>query len=125
MASQTNGTPVLADGQVDNPNHDPEKTDAAIRAFNEACQKLLRYSGGLKSIRASLAVAASSDDWGLEGGKFTAGGQQVNWPLPISIAEILELREAARNDLQVAVKALLEVELNPLQWARVAGEYWE
>ena len=125
MASRTNGTPVISDGQVDNPNHDPEKTAEAIRAFSDACRKLLRYSGGLKSARASMAAAASSDDWGLEGGKFTADGRQLNWPMAVNLAEILELREAARNDLQVAVKLLLEVELNPMQWARVAGEFWE
>lgn len=125
MDSQTNGTPVLADGQVDNPNQDPVKTDAAIRAFAAACLKVLRCNGGLKSIRTSLAAAASTDDWGLEGGKFTADGRQVNWPLSAKIAEILEEREVARNELQAAVKQLLAVDLNARQWARVAGEFWE
>ena len=123
MDHRPNGTPLDPSGQE--PNHDPEKTAEAIRAFAAVCQKLLRYSGGLKSARASMAAAAGSDDWGLEGGKFTADGRQLNWPLSVNLAEILELREAARNDLQEAVKMLLEVGLNPMQWARVAGEFWE
>ena len=108
--------PVTTGGQEDNPNHDPEKTDAAIRTFSAACFKLLRCSGGLKSARASMAVAAASEQWGLEGDHFTADGRQLNWSLSATIAEILEERERARNDLQASVKQLLEVELNPSQW---------
>ena len=125
MDHRPNGTPALADGQADNPNQDPEKTALAIRAFSAACLKVLRCSGGLKGARASMAAAASTDDWGLEGGKFTADGRQLNWPLSATIAEMLEEREVARNQLQGAVKLLLEVELNPAQWARVASEFWE
>lgn len=123
MDSQTNPTSEHTDGQVD--NHDPKQTDAAIRAFSAACLKILRCTGGLKSIRTSLAAAASTDAWGLEGGQFTADGRQVNWPLSATIAEILEERERARNDLQDAVKQLLAVGMNPAQWARIAGEFWE
>ena len=72
-----------------------------------------------------MAVAAGSDDWGLEGGKFTADGRPISWPLPVTVAEALQEREEARNELQAAVKLLLDVYLNPMQWARVAGEYWE
>lgn len=120
MASQSNGTPLNGERQ------DIEKrTDAAIRAFAAACLRLLRVGGGLKTARTSMAAAASSEDWGLEGGRFTADGRQLNWPLSTVIAEMLEEREDARNELQAAVKLLLDVDLNPAQWARVAGEFWE
>ena len=64
MDHRPNGTPLDLGGQADNPNHDPVKTDAAIRAFSAACLKVLRCNGGLKSIRTSLAAAASTDQWG-------------------------------------------------------------
>ena len=123
MDHRPNGTPVPLDDQE--PNHDPEQVAEAIRLFQAACLKVLRCTGGLKSIRTSLATAASSEQWGLEGDQFTADGRQVTWPLPAYIVQILEEREAARNELQVAVKLLLKVDLNPAQWARVAGEFWE
>lgn len=117
MDSHSNGTSVDTERQA--------QTDAAIRAFSTACLKVLRLSSGLKTARTSMAAAASSEEWGLEGGKFTADGQQLNWPLSATLADLLTLREEARNELQAAVKLLLEVELNPAQWARVAGEFWE
>ena len=122
MARQTNGTSDLTPSQeIDN----LKRTNDAIRAFQAACLRLLRLGGALKEARAGMAVAAGSDDWGLEGGHFTAGGRPVSWPLPVTIAETLQEREEARNQLQAAVKMLLDVDLNPLQWSRVAGEFWE
>lgn len=121
MASQTNGTSVNTERQADI----EKRTNDAIRAFQAVCQRLLRIGGALKEARAAMAVAAGSDDWGLEGGKFTADGRPLSWPLAITIAEKLQEREEARNELQAAVKLLLDVDLNPMQWARVAGEFWE
>ena len=121
MDSQTNGTSGTTERQADI----EKRTNDAIRAFQAACQRLLRLGGALKDARAAMAVAAGSDDWGLEGGHFIADGRAVSWPLPITIAETLQEREEARNQLQAAVKMLLDCDLNPMQWARVAGEYWE
>ena len=72
-----------------------------------------------------MSMACSTDDWGVEGGHFTADGRRLNWPLPAVLANNLGERSRCRNELDEAVMALRELDLDPAVWVRVAGDLWE
>lgn len=104
-------------------NH--QQTADAIREFHDVCTKLRRTNGKLRSARDSMSMACSAEDWGVEGGRFTAGGRQLNWPLPAVLADNLCEQSRFRDELEASVLVLRELGLDPSVWARVAGELWE
>ena len=71
-----------------------------------------------------MGKAASSENWGIEDGKFIADEKQVNWPLPSVLVGWLVQVEEARSKLGKAIEALRRAGLDPTRWARQAGEYW-
>ena len=122
MDSHNNRTPNHPDGQAELSAR--EVAGDAIRRFHECILELTRAKGGLDSARVSMGAAASSDQWGLDGGQFTADGKQVTWPLPSVLADLLVQVEEARSKLGETLDELRELGLDPARWARQANEYW-